>query len=422
MKKEKLMAVISAAVTLFTVTAALTVHADDSAALLPAENGELNEDCVEYLEGSSDDLPVLVSRRLFSAAGEDDDLLDRCIGNRWGYKDMLKRSNGEMRQRLYEELDRTCRTIWYTEGELTLSMTTSGKTILFRINNEYGLSNDEVIESYYTFLYDNPIYYYIGSNIGLYSDGDFQVYSSPDVLAADTRAEYQELIKDYCESSAELVSRERTAYTNALAIYDRVIADMDYAYKSDGVSPSTDFKAHSVIGGIAEHEGVCDSYAKVLRLLYNYNGIDNVLVTGNGERGGHSWNMIRLDDGEYYSIDATWDDNMNDRSLFACGESYFIGQGHTADTPSQTGVSFLYELPGAPNEGFSLAKYFGDLALDMDADGDGGFTELDIRAMQNRLTDSELYGEPRDIDLDGVTNNRDLKEMQMLLIRYTNGK
>ena len=422
MKKEKLIAVLSAAVVLGSVSAGMSAYADSSAVLLPAEDGISDEESVEYLDGSGDDEPVLVMRELYGSVSGDDGFLDICAGNKWGYVDMLKRSNPEKRQALYEELERCCRAIWNNGDELTLSVTSDGKTILFRIDNDdRGLTKNEVIESYYAFLYDNPVYYFLGSRIGVYEDADLQVYSSPDVLTSANRGEYQKLIKDYCESSAELVSRERTAYTNSLAIYDRVIADMDYAHGSDGVTPSDSFEAHSVIGGIADRKGVCESYAKILRLLYNYNGIENIFVSGKGRGDAHAWNMIRLDDGEYYPVDATWDDQLKSRDYFACGSAYFTSD-HTADTPSKSGVEFLYETPSSPADGFSLLRYFDALAVDMDIDGDGSFTELDIRAHQYKLTDSVTYGEPEDIDLDGIKNNRDLKELQMLLKRYTDGK
>ena len=42
--------------------------------------------------------------------------------------------------------------------------------------------------------------------------------------------------------------------------------------------------------------------------MMNCYGIENIYVTGLGNGGGHAWNMVGMDDGKYYWLDATWDD------------------------------------------------------------------------------------------------------------------
>ena len=89
-----------------------------------------------------------------------------------------------------------------------------------------------------------------------------------------------------------------TDYEIALWLHDQVIYNANYDtsethYGPDGV----------LLGGA----GVCDSYTKALWLLLTEAGIPARRVDG----GNHAWIAACLDD-EWYYIDPTWDDPLND--------------------------------------------------------------------------------------------------------------
>ena len=60
---------------------------------------------------------------------------------------------------------------------------------------------------------------------------------------------------------------------------------------------------------------VCEGYAKSMKILCYYLGINCACVSGlakstlNGTGEAHMWNYIRMEDGKWYMVDATWDDN-----------------------------------------------------------------------------------------------------------------
>ena len=60
---------------------------------------------------------------------------------------------------------------------------------------------------------------------------------------------------------------------------------------------------------------VCEGYAKSMKILCYYLGINCACVSGlakstlNGTGEAHMWNYIRMEDGKWYMVDATWDDS-----------------------------------------------------------------------------------------------------------------
>ena len=71
--------------------------------------------------------------------------------------------------------------------------------------------------------------------------------------------------------------------------------------------------AHNAYGALVEGYAVCEGYAEALQCLLQRVGIQSVEVfgyginpaTGGGEP--HAWNIVRID-GEYYTVDLTWND------------------------------------------------------------------------------------------------------------------
>ena len=61
--------------------------------------------------------------------------------------------------------------------------------------------------------------------------------------------------------------------------------------------------------GDGKIETVCAGYAKMMKLQCNKYGIPCVLVTGVTDSGEyHMWNYIQMENGVWYAVDATWDD------------------------------------------------------------------------------------------------------------------
>ncbi|MGM9936704.1 MAG: transglutaminase domain-containing protein, partial [Candidatus Ornithomonoglobus sp.] len=173
-------------------------------------------------------------------------------------------------------------------------------------------------------------------------------------------ASYNErlLLNTAIESSVEgFVSRAEalgSAYAAAKKVHDDIAAAVNYGW-DENEKPLDTAYAHSIVGvmdGDSSTDAVCEGYAKSFQLVLNALDIDNIYVVGLGNGGSHAWNMARLDNGEYYWFDLTWDDQSWGLiyDYFAKGTMNF--DLHAAFAPINTGTYFLYELPDVPNKDF----------------------------------------------------------------------
>lgn len=80
-------------------------------------------------------------------------------------------------------------------------------------------------------------------------------------------------------------------------------------------------------GGLA----VCEGYAKAFKILCAKFGIESVLITGNAQGGSHMWNYVKMDDGNWYLVDVTWDDQKRGISYtyFLTGTKNTNAEGET---------------------------------------------------------------------------------------------
>lgn len=127
-----------------------------------------------------------------------------------------------------------------------------------------------------------------------------------------------------------------TEYQKELAIHDYVIKNSDY----DTRVPNEPVDSHNPYGILVLGTGVCESYAKAMFIILNEVGIETKYVVGIANNGtnieGHAWNMVKLD-GEWYQLDATWDDPIIANGNSIVGHDYFnvtnalILKNHTID-------------------------------------------------------------------------------------------
>ena len=90
--------------------------------------------------------------------------------------------------------------------------------------------------------------------------------------------------------------------------------------------------AHTAAGVfIKNNQVVCEGYAKAFRILAKKFGIDSPLIVGMARSGSgseaHMWNYVQMEDGVWYLVDATWDDQ-------------------------QSGIVYTYFLVGSGDQGF----------------------------------------------------------------------
>ncbi len=65
---------------------------------------------------------------------------------------------------------------------------------------------------------------------------------------------------------------------------------------------------YDIYGALVNGVCVCEGYAEAFKLLCDREGIPCITVIGTGNGGAHKWNMVLMEDGKWYTLDATWDD------------------------------------------------------------------------------------------------------------------
>mgnify|MGYP000179323716 CR=1 FL=1 len=127
----------------------------------------------------------------------------------------------------------------------------------------------------------------------------------------------------------------KTTYQKVQAIYNWITANVKYDYSH--LSDPTYLTQYTAYAAAVQKKAVCQGYANLFYRLANDAGIDCRIITGKAyNRDGaadHAWNIVRMADGKYYCLDATWDAGLKPESYeyFLKGLTSF-SRDHQAET------------------------------------------------------------------------------------------
>ena len=115
------------------------------------------------------------------------------------------------------------------------------------------------------------------------------------------------------------------------------------------------------LGHNGEYKVVCEGYAKAFKVLCEQWEIPCTLVIGQGgipgSQGPHMWNYVQMEDGQWYGMDATWNDQDNGMRLeyFLAGSStpgfdyggisFTFAEEHQPDMEIMTGLLYPFVYP-----------------------------------------------------------------------------
>ena len=278
--------------------------------------------------------------------------------NNYGYQCLGTMTKGSAMQDLYEMMD-----------EISIAFHTD--TTVDAVDNivgqfdfgSLGLTENEAIAVWITYKNDHPLYYWISTSLTV-TDAELWLLTENAYANGADRAVYNALIYEAIAEYVSEVVGETSRYQIALAFHDAIIYAIDYAYEDDGVTPQDDIWAHSILGVFEKQSGVCEAYARTFQLLLNCLDIENIFVTGQSNNQNHAWNLVQMDDGNWYWFDLTWDDtpgwmwgisynyfcvndmqnvNWNDGGWDSSEASFM--DTHTLSLPTGQGADFLYDLP-----------------------------------------------------------------------------
>ncbi|MBE5818894.1 MAG: hypothetical protein E7312_07565 [Clostridiales bacterium] len=285
----------------------------------------------------------------------------------YGYIDLAKRSSPQARQTLYSQMLAACEELCQSNSDIEpTNFITSTESVLCYVFGEFdlkalGLTISEAVQTWATFKNDHPEYYWF-SNQCLYNTDSFYALIYDEYVTAEVRAQKDALIESKLADYISVTKGKDTLLEKALAVHDLICSSTEY--EKDNMMAAY---AHNILGVLENGKAVCEGYAKLYQLVLNRLGIENIYVTGvaNGSSGieNHAWNMVKLDDGKWHTVDTTWDDTAyNDRyvwTYFGMAKNAFANT-HTANTPqSDLGdMYFLYDLPESSDVALGLVTLY----------------------------------------------------------------
>lgn len=158
---------------------------------------------------------------------------------------------------------------------------------------------------------DYPEFFWIGA-VGMsynYYDGD--TYSCPEAavefsLDTDAYPDWNSVHTYYDGMMNQINAFEAVGssrYAKLKSIHDQIAKKVKY--DSDFNNPI----AHQPTSVFFEpYEPVCEGYAEALKLICDKYDIPCIIVVGKAGGGGHAWNYVQMEDGNWYAVDLTWDD------------------------------------------------------------------------------------------------------------------
>ena len=109
----------------------------------------------------------------------------------------------------------------------------------------------------------------------------------------------------------------------ALVVHDYLVDQYSYDYEryANGTMPKVSYRSS---GLLLYGTGVCEAYGNLYMYIMNRLGIETIYTSGNKEGiyYSHLWDIIKLD-GQYYHVDATWDDPVPDK-IGRVNHNYFL--------------------------------------------------------------------------------------------------
>ena len=282
-----------------------------------------------------------------------------------GYEYLGTLENGEAMQKFYARLDRLALK-FHNDTSLNLTEPSpfyEGEYLLAPVDyGDLGLSYDEAETVLSAWDNDRPIFYWLATGWSLNrNSGTIWLQAEDDFALGKSRLLYNSLIYSAIEEYVMTVDSLESAYMITLGYHNKILESIDYVYKSDGVTPMDATWAHSILGVFDERGVVCEGYAKTLQLLLNFSGVENYYVRGISDGESHAWNLIKMDDGEWYWCDPTWNDDT--RAQDGIVYTYFcvtdtqnnslFTKTHTFYTPSHSHpYNRIYPLPARSSREF----------------------------------------------------------------------
>ncbi len=206
--------------------------------------------------------------------------------------------------------------------ELVSSLNNGGVSV--RIDFSPALSSDDFSNINWKKLLnaitlDCPQFFFITSmsrSWATYSNGSIAYI----ILTVKSVSYYDDTVTLYSDEEISSCSAQLTEAVKAIDVdlsnrYNFVKSVHDYLC-NNVVYINNQLRCHDAYGALIEGDSVCQGYAEAFKLICDFYKIPCVCLTGTANGGGHMWNAVQMDDGKWYLVDVTWDDQTDSYGVF----------------------------------------------------------------------------------------------------------
>ncbi len=177
--------------------------------------------------------------------------------------------------------DRDHPEVFWSNGQMSIGMLTGGRT------DEFGVQ------------YGTAKIYYVVQNSAQNTDMRHTAYDSEAKIKAAIAVRDTQ-VNTLCTAVAGKSDYEKVQYFNEWLTKNNMYNTSENLDTIDNDCRECITALKGAIGTVGP---VCESYARAMQVLCNYEGIPCVLVDG----ANHMWNYIQMD-GKWYGVDVTWND------------------------------------------------------------------------------------------------------------------
>lgn len=217
--------------------------------------------------------------------------------------------------------------------------------------------NAEQLDSVFSaLLSDNPDLFFVGRKCTLITEL-FRVSCSIEYIF--DKEEYETCKAELDRVCAEVISSlsdPGDEWQTELEIHDYIVENCEYKLVENEHIYS------SAYGALVKGEAACEGYSKAAKLLFDRAGIESAVVSGisvaeDGTGGAHMWNAVKVY-GDFYYLDCTWDDPLNEDGESVKIYSYF---NLSNEMIASTHTDFSYDFgcnSTAANYYIKTGRYF----------------------------------------------------------------
>lgn len=139
-----------------------------------------------------------------------------------------------------------------------------------------------------------------------YIKSDLSWFIKPFDTTELEKKEYDYVVSESKEILKKIINNSMSDYEKLYAIYKYVTQTVDYDFRGYDIRPRV---SNSAYGALKFNLAVCEGYAELMDIMLKLAGIESIIVVGDIiDDIPHAWNLVKIS-GNYYHIDATWDEN-----------------------------------------------------------------------------------------------------------------